>query len=336
MKALVQKRYGSIDELEVRDVPLPSAGRGEVRVRVRATSMHADIWHVVSGRPFVLRCMGAGLWKPKSLAIPGTDVAGVVDSVGPGVSEFAEGDRVFGEVVADFQWKHGGTYAEYVCAKATELVTLPDGASFEEAATVPTSAKIALRSLRESGELAAGQQVLINGAGGNVGRFAVQIAKARGARVTAVDCAEKLEMLRSLGAEHAIDYREQPVRELTESYDVILDVASNLRFLACRKLLKPDGKYVFVGHDHFGRKGRSWLGSVPQALGLMALSPFFRQLPKLRSQFDQRGLLHELQSLLEKRALTPLIERAYSLDEVPIAYRRMLSGEAQGYLVITP
>ena len=343
MKALVHRRYGSVSNLELgevlelREVTAPQAGDGEVLVRVRATSMHADIWHVVSGRPYVLRLMGAGVLKPKPGAIPGTDVAGVVIAVGSGVSDFKEGDRVFGDVVSDFQWKHGGSYAEYVCVRANELAKMPDGVSFEEAATLPTSAMIALRCLRlAAGGLATGSRVLINGAGGSVGVFALQVAKAHGAEVTAVDCAAKLGRLRSLGADQVVDYQTQGVYELSQPYDVILDVASSLSFRVCRELLTPAGKYIFVGHDHFGRKGGAWFGSLPRAVGLMAASPFFRQLPRVQFNFDQKQLLLDLQKLLEQNKLVPQIERTYSLEEVAVAYRRMLAGDALGHLVITP
>ncbi len=336
MKALVHQRYGSIDDLELREVERPAVGADEVRVRVRATSMHADIWHIVSGRPYILRCMGAGLWSPKAGSIPGTDVAGVVESVGSDVTDLQPGDRVFGEVVSDFQWKHGGSYAEYVCVKAAELALMPDNASFEAAATLPTSGMIALRSLSPEGKLAPGQSVLINGAGGSVGAFAIQIAKAYGAQVTAVDSAAQLPKLRSLGADHVVDYEQRAVQSLPGPYDLILDVASNLSFLACRKILSPSGKYVVIGHDHFGRKGRAWLGCLPQVFSLMAISPFFRQLPAVRFSFDQKALLLELKTLLEDGKLTPQIEQTYSLEDVPVAYRRMLSGEALGRLVITP
>jgi NADPH:quinone reductase-like Zn-dependent oxidoreductase len=186
MKALVQGRYGSPDDLELREVEEPIVGDDDVLVRVRAASLHPDVWHVVTGRPYVLRLMGAGFWRPKN-PIPGTDMAGIVESVGNGVTRFRPGDPVFGETIANHQWTNGGAYAEYVSVPQDLLAPKSDNTTFEQAASVPTSGYVALQNLRDPSRLGPGQAVLINGAGGGVGALALQIAKAHGAQVTAVD-----------------------------------------------------------------------------------------------------------------------------------------------------
>lgn len=198
MKAIVQERYGSPDHLELRDVEKPVVGDDDVLVRVRAASVHPDVWHVVEGRPYILRLMGAGFFRPKN-PIPGTDMAGIVESVGKGVTRFQQGDPVFGETIAAQQWINGGAFAEYVSVPQDLLALKPDNITFEQAASVPTSGYIVLQNLRDPSRLRPGQTVLINGAGGGVGALALELAKAYGAHVTAVDSTRKLGMLRSLG-----------------------------------------------------------------------------------------------------------------------------------------
>ena len=205
MKAVVQEEYGSLDALEVREVEKPAPGDDEVLVRVRAASVHPDVWHVVSGHPYVLRLMGAGFSKPKN-PIPGTDMAGVVEAVGKSVTQFQPGDEVFGETIGSMQWINGGAYAEYVTVAEDCLALKPANVTFEQAASVPTSGYIVLLNFAEVGQLGPGQEVLVNGAGGGVGALALQLAKAYGARVTAVDSTKKLNLLRELGADEVIDY----------------------------------------------------------------------------------------------------------------------------------
>jgi NADPH:quinone reductase-like Zn-dependent oxidoreductase len=205
MKAIVQERYGSCDDLELREVAKPIAGRDEVLVRVRAAALHPDVWHVVRGRPYILRVMGGGFARPRN-PIPGTDVAGIVEAVGDDVRRFRAGDAVFGETTHAHPWTNGGAFAEYVSVPARLLAMKPDNVSFEQAASVPTSGLIALLNLRGGRLLQPGQKVLVNGAGGGVGTIALQIAKAHGAHVTAVDSARKLAMLRALGADEVVDF----------------------------------------------------------------------------------------------------------------------------------
>ena len=208
MKAVVQANYGSLDNLELRDVAKPPVGKDDVLVRVRAASVHPDVWHVVCGRPYVLRLMGAGLSRPKN-PIPGTDMAGVVESVGANVTGFRQGDQVFGETSTPSQWANGGAYAEFVAVRQDQLALKPANITFAQAASLPASGFIALQNLRGASRALPGKSVLVNGAGGGVGSIALQLAKAYGAQVTAVDGTSKLSMLRSLGADHVIDYTRE-------------------------------------------------------------------------------------------------------------------------------
>ena len=263
MKAIFQDRYGPPDEvLSIRDIDIPAIADDEVLVRVRAASVHADIWHVVSGRPYLLRLMGSGLRKPKN-PVPGTDLAGHVESVGKDVRRFKAGDAVFGESTKEMQWKNGGAFAEYASVSQETLVFKPDNIDFQQAAAIPTSGIIALLNLRGAGQILPGQSVLINGAGGGVGTIALQLAKAYGAHVTGVDIKEKLELVSSLGADQVIDYTQEDFTQGDKQYDLILDIASNLALSDCKKVLNPEGHYVIIGHDHYGKVGSHTFGSLP-------------------------------------------------------------------------
>ncbi|GAA0824083.1 NAD(P)-dependent alcohol dehydrogenase [Streptosporangium amethystogenes subsp. fukuiense] len=334
MKAVVQDAYGSPEVLELREIDKPVVKEDEVLVRVRAASVHPDVWHVVSGRPYVLRLMGAGLLRPKN-RVPGTDVAGQVESVGKNVTRFRPGDEVFGETIRGNQWKNGGAFAEYVSVSQDALASKPGNVTFEQAAAVPTSGLIALQNLPE-GRLRPGQSVLVNGAGGGVGSFAVQLAKAYGATVTGVDDKAKLDMVRSLGADRVIDHTREDFTRSGERYDLIFDVPGNHSFSDCRHALTPEGTYVLIGHDRFGDVGGRWLGSLPHFFKLMALSVFRSQLPTPSSSTPSRqDSMAVLRELLETGKLTPVIDRTYPLGEVPEAIRRLTGGRAQGKIVIT-
>ena len=337
MKAIVQEKYGSPDDvLQLREIDKPMVGDDEVLVRVRAASVHPDVWHVVTGRPYVLRLMGAGVLKPKN-PVPGTDVAGLVESVGKDVTRFRPGDEVFGETLTKLQWRNGGAFAEYVSVPQDALALKPNGIAFEEAAAVPTSGFIALLNLQSGGQIQPGQSVLINGAGGGVGTIAVQLAKAYGARVTGVDSTGKLEMVRSLGADHVIDYTQEDFTQRGERYDLIVDVASNLSFSACKRTLVETGTYVLIGHDHFGNVGSRIFGTMPHFLKLIALSPFFSQLPDLSfSMPSKKDTMTALKEFLEAGKLTPVIDRTYPLKEVPEAMRYLQGGRALGRIILTP
>jgi NADPH:quinone reductase-like Zn-dependent oxidoreductase len=336
MKAIVQDDYGSPDDvLELRQIDKPVVGDDEVLVRVHAASVHPDVWHVVRGLPYVLRLMGAGLLKPKN-SIPGTDVAGHVESVGKNVAHFKPGDEVFGETIKGYQWTNGGAYAEYVSVPEGSLALKPANITFKQAAAVPTSGLITLLNLPNEGRLQSGQRVLVNGAGGGVGALAVQIAKAYGAEVTGVDNTKKLEMVRSIGADHVIDYTQEDFTKSSERYDLIFDIPGNHPFSDCRRALTPDGKYVLIGHDRFGQGAGRWFGSVPRVLKLVALSPFVSQIPSPNfSMPDKKNQMAVLKELIEAGKITPVIDRTYSLSEVPEAIRYLEAGHAQGKVIIT-
>lgn len=334
MRAVIQKRYGAISELTLEEVAQPEVQADEVLVKVRAASVHADVWHVVTGLPHVLRLFGGGFLRPKN-PVPGTDLSGVVVAVGSAVTRFAPGDEVFGESLRGFQWENGGTYAEFATAPESGLAHKPGNVSFEAAAAVPTAGLIALPNLRQGG-LRAGARVLINGAGGGVGSIALQVAKAEGARVTAVDHGDKLELLKRLGADRVIDYTEADFTAGEERYDLVFDVVGTHSFARCRRVLSEDGKYVLIGHDHYGNSGRHVLGSLPRMLGLMVRSSFSSHLPKADfTPPDKPALLEYLARLLESGQLTPPIARRYELERVSDALEELTQGSALGKIVLT-
>lgn len=337
MKAIVQTKYGPPDDvLQLREIDKPEAGDDDVLVRVRAASLHPDVWHVVTGRPYVLRLMGAGLLKPKN-PVPGTDLAGVVESVGKRVTRFVPGDEIFGESYAKTQWQNGGTFAEYVSAPQGALALKPKNITFEQAAAVPTSGIIALLNLQSARPIQPGQAVLINGAAGGVGAIAVQLAKAYGATVTGVDSTEKLTMVHSLGADHVIDYTQEAFTQCDERYDLIFDVASNLSLSACKRVLTSTGVYILIGHDHYGETVGRIFGSLPRFLKLTVQSLFDSQLPKLSFSLPSKEeTMAVLKDFLEAEKLTPIIDRTYPLSEVPEAMRYMQEGHAQGKIIINP
>jgi len=336
MKAIVQKRYGSPDALEVREVEKPPVGDDDVLVRVRAASIHPDVWHVVSGRPWILRLMGAGVLRPRN-PIPGTDMAGIVESVGKSVTRFRPGDAVFGETIAAQQWVNGGAYAEYVSVPQDLLAPKPDNITFEQAASVPTSGYIVLLNLRDRSRLGPGRSVLINGAGGGVGSLALQIAKAHGAHVTAVDSAGKLGMLRALGADEVIDYTREDFTRRGVRYDLIFDVPGDRAFSAFGPALKPDGRYVPIGHDRFGKIGRRVFGLIPHFLKLLVLSRFVQQLRGPGFPFPtKKDAMAELKDLLAAGKITPVIDSTHPFSEVREAFRHMMEDETRGKVILVP
>lgn len=335
MKAIVQNAYGSPEDvLELQDIEKPVAKEDEVLVRVHAASVHPDVWHVVTGLPYVLRIMGAGLLRPK-IKVPGTDVAGYVESVGKNVTRFQPGDEVFGESVRGIQWHNGGAYAEYVSVREKALALKPANLTFEQAAAVPTSGFIAIQGIRGQGRLQPGQRVLINGAGGAVGAFAVQLAKAYGADVTGVDSTAKLDMVRSLGADRVIDYTKEDFTRRGEHYDLILDVPGIHRSRDIRRALTPTGTYVLIGHDRFGASGRRWIGGIGQFLKLLVLSPFVSQRMAPRESKEIKDPLGLLKELVEAGKITPVIDRTFPLSEVREAIRYLAEGHPRGRIIIT-
>jgi NADPH:quinone reductase-like Zn-dependent oxidoreductase len=333
MKAIVQDRYGSSDVLELRELDRPMAREHEVLVRVHAASVHADVWHAMRGVPYVLRFMGSGLRAPKH-RVPGTDLAGAVDSVGTSVTRFRPGDEVFGQSLLANLWRNGGALAEYAAVPEAMLELKPARLTFEQAAAVPTSGSLAVQHVRDEGRVRPGQTVLINGAGGAVGSFAVQLAKAWGADVTGVDAAGKLEMLRSIGADRVLDYAKEDFTRREERYDFILDIAGNRPWSECRRALTRDGTYVLSGFDQYGRSGHRWFGSLGRFAKLIVIAPFVRHLHPFRGTKDPGDRLVVLKELIEAGTLTPVIDRTFPLGEVPEAIRYLESGQATGKVVI--
>lgn len=338
MKAVLQSAYGApVDVLRVGEIAVPVPADNEILVRVRAASVHPDVWHVVTGFPRVLRLMGSGRARPKN-PVPGTDMAGVVEAAGKLVTRFAPGDEVFGETVTGMQWMNGGTFAEFVCVHEDHLERKPGNVSFEQAASVSTAGLIVLNNLRNETAIRRGMRVLINGAGGGVGSLALQIAKAHGAHVTAVDKAAKQALLLQLGADVVVDYMRENVLHGTDRFDLVFDVASTLSLRDVRPVLTPGGKYVIIGHDHFGSgaTGRTF-GSIPRMIGLMARTPFDKTLPKGEFKVaPKRETMPVLRTLMEQGHIAPVIDRTYPLEGVVDALIRLESGEALGRLVITP
>jgi len=333
MKAVIQSGYGPPEEvLSVQEVDTSVPKDDEVLVRVRAASVHPDVWHVVMGFPFAVRLFGNGVRKPKPT--PGTDLAGVIDAIGKKVTRFQVGDEVFGEC-SRHGWLNGGAYAEYAAVPQDFLALKPSSVSFEQAAAVPTAGTIALNNL--GGAVRPKREtVLINGAGGCMGPIAVQIAKADGARVTAVDCAEKLPMLRALGADHVIDYREQEYLRNGERYDFILDVAGFRYPDEYRHALTPKGDYIPIGHAHYDTSTKRIMGDLPRFLGLV-----FKAMldPEKRKNFKipkKKDVMEVFRDLLEAGKLTPVIGKTFALSDVAAAMKCMQEGKIVGRMIITP
>ena len=322
MKAIVQERYGPPDVLELRDVDRPTIDDDSILVRVRAASINAYDWHMMRGSPYLVRMM-AGLRKPKSTAV-GMDVAGEVEAVGKNVTEFRPGDEVFGS-------RHG-SLAEYV--RGTEksfLVPKPAGLTFEQAAAVPMAASTALQGLRDKGQLKPGQRVLINGASGGVGTFAIQIAKAFGAHVTAVCSTRNVDQARSLGADEVIDYTREDFTRRGQRYDLILDVAASGSLASRRRVLEPNGILVGVGSADGGRMTSIVAGLIETAL----LSRFGKQkMPFFIAKNSKEDLI-VLKELIEAGKVRPVIDRTYPLSEAAEALRYLETGHARAKVVIT-
>lgn len=335
MKAIVQKRYGSPNDLELADVEAPGPADDEVLVRVRSASLHPDVWHVVSGRPHVLRLMGAGLRRPKN-PIPGTDMAGIVESVGAQARRFRPGDEVFGETLASHLWTHGGAYAELVSVREEWLAPKPANVSFQEAASVPTAGFIALVNFRHASRLRAGQRALINGGAGGVGSIALQLAKARGAHVTGVDGPTKLDLMRRLGADEVLDYTTEDFARRGERYHLVFDIPGSRPWTEVRRALEPDGQYIPIGHDHFGAEGRRVFGLLPHFLRLAVVGRFAKALRGQGVPAPTRGeAMATLAGLLEAGTITPIIDRSYPLAEFSEAFHHMIEGRPRGRVVLT-
>ncbi|MGH3147260.1 MAG: NAD(P)-dependent alcohol dehydrogenase [Rubrobacter sp.] len=322
MKAIVRDTYGSPDVLELREIDKPEIGDDEVLVRVHAAGVDRGVWHVMAGLPYPIRLAGYGLRAPKNPVI-GADLAGVVEAVGENVTRFEPGDGVFGI--------GKGTFAEYARVLEDKLAPKPENLTFEQAAVVAISGLTALQGLRDHGKVRPGQKVLIIGASGGVGTYAVQIAKAFGAHVTGVCGTAKVEMVRSVGADLVIDYTREDFAEGEQRYDLILDIGGNSSLARLRRALTPEGTLVITGGEGGGR----WLGGTDRQLRALALSPFVSQ--KLGTFVNSEN--HEdmivLKELIESGKVAPVIDRTYPLAEVPEAIRYLQEGHARGKVVIT-
>jgi NADPH:quinone reductase-like Zn-dependent oxidoreductase len=321
MQAIVQHEYGGPEVLDLDERPVPTPKDDEVLVKVRAASVNAADWHLMRGTPLLVRFMAGGLFHPTPTI--GSDVAGTVEAAGPQASQFHPGDAVVG----DLSTSGFGAFAEYVCAPESALISKPERLTFEEAAAVPVAGLAALQGLRDCGHIEAGQHVIINGASGGVGTFAVQIAKAFGATVTAVCSTEKIDAVRSLEPNHVIDYKRTDITQSDAQYDLLLDAAAYRSPRAYLDILRPGGTYVMVG------------GSTARLFQAMFLAPVVSMtsentLEVLMSSPNQEDL-HTLSDLIDDGKITPLIDRRFSLREVPEAIRYVEARQVCGKVVIT-
>jgi NADPH:quinone reductase-like Zn-dependent oxidoreductase len=325
MKAIVRDKYGPPDVLELKDIDKPVFGDDEVLVRVHATSVNPADWHLLRGEPYIAR-LQLGLRKPRDRVL-GCDVAGRLEAVGKDVTMLRAGDEVFGS-----PFMHGlGAFAEYVCVSEGLLASKPATLSFEQAATVPLAAMTALQGLRDHGRIEAGHRVLIVGASGGVGTFAVQIAKYFDAEVTGVCSTRNVEMVRSLGADHVIDYTREDFTQSGQKYDLIFQLAGTRSPSECRRALTSDGTLVLSSGESEGR----WIGPVDRIIKALVLSPFVSEKMASFTVKPDREDLQFLRQLIEAGTLTPVIDSTYPLAEVPEAIRYLEKGHARGKVVIT-
>jgi NADPH:quinone reductase-like Zn-dependent oxidoreductase len=321
MKAIVRDAYGTADGLELREIEMPEIGAGEVLVRVHAAGVDRGVWHVMTGLPYPIRLAGYGLRAPKNPVL-GADVAGVVEAVGDDVTRFQPGDEVFGI--------GNGSYAEYVRAAESKLAPKPTNLTFEQAAAIAISGLTALQGLRDHGKVEPGQKVLIGGASGGVGTYAVQLAKAFGADVTAVCSTAKVDMVRSLGADHVIDYSRDDFADGKQRYDVILDIGGNPSLARLRRALAPNGTLVIAGGETSGR----WLGGSDRQVRALVLSPFVAQKLGTFVSRENHDDMIVLKELIEAGKVMPVIDRTYPLIDAPQAIRYVQQGRARGKVVV--
>ena len=322
MKAMIRDTYRSPDRLELSDIDTPNVGPDDVLLRVHAAGVDQGAWHIVTGLPYPIRLAGFGLRRPKA-RVPGLEIAGRVEAVGANITRYKPGDEVFG--VCD------GAFAEYALAREKGLAPKPANVTFEQAAVVPVSACAALLGLRDRGEIAQGQRVLVIGAGGGVGTFAVQLAKHFGAHVTGLCSTSKVELVRSLGADEVVDYTREDFADGSHRYDLILDTGGNSPLKKLRRALTPRGTLVIVGSETGGR----WLGGAERSLRAMLLSPFVGQRLRPLLSSERAEDLELLRELIEAGKITPAIDRTYPLGEVPEAIRYLRDGQARGKVAIT-
>jgi len=321
MRAIIQEAYGSPDDvLVLRDIDTPAIRDDEVLVEVHATAVAGDDWHLVQGQPYAAR-LATGLRRPRN-RVPGRDVAGRVEALGAAVTELRTGDEVFG-------WCDGA-FAEHVAVPAGQMVGKPSNLTLEQAAVVPVSGFTALQAVRDVGRVQAGDQVLVIGASGGVGTFAVQIAKALGATVTGVCSSTNTDLVRSIGADHVIDYTLEDLTAGTRRYDLIVDLVGNRSLSDIRRALKPRGTLVLVG----GTGGR-WFKGTHRFIGALLVTPFVRQRLRPLIHRDRRRDLDALKDLIQDGKLTPVVSAHFPLAEVPAAIRHFAQGHARGKVAIT-
>ena len=320
MKAIVLSEYGSPDFLELKEVEKPVPKDDEVLIKVHATSINDWDWGILCGMPLINR-LSCGFLKPKKVKILGSDVAGQVEAVGKDVTRFQPGDKVFGDLSA----RGWGGFAEYDCAPENRLIMKPPSMSFEEAAAIPQGAVIALQGLRK-GNIQPRQKVLINGAGGGAGSFAIQIAKAFGANVTAVDRTEKLDMMRSIGADHVIDFKQEDFTKSGQRYDLILDLMGYHSLFDYRRALNPSGTYVMVGGSTALVNSVMFLGSILSLFGSKKM-----KLLILKQNKDMTDLI----SLFKSGKVEPVIDKSYPLSKTAEAFRYFGEGQQKGKIIIT-
>jgi len=319
MKAIVHHEYGSPDVLKLEEVQKPTPADNELLIKVYAVSVNRSDWEGLIGKPLYARI--GGLIKPNN-KIPGSDIAGAVEAVGKDVKQFKPGDEVFGLIM-----NYGGGFAEYACKSEKALALKPASMTFEQAAAIPQAAFIALQGIREKGQVQPGQKVLINGAGGGAGTFAIQLAKLAGGEVTGVDNAEKLDYMRSLGADHVIDYTKEDFTKNGQQYDLILDVIASRSIFAFKRALKPNGNYFMAG------------GSVATMFQSLLLGPLIRRITSrniklLVVQTESKDLVY-ITGLIESGKVKLVIDKRYSLGETAEALRYLGEGHAKGKIVIT-
>lgn len=326
IKAIVYCDYGTPNVLRVEQVEKPVPNDEQLLVKVHAVAVNPYDWHFVRGTPYIMRMFGVGLRKPKSTRF-GVDYSGTVEAVGKNVTGFKPGDDVFGG--------GSGAFAEYICVRATRAVALkPANITFEQAASVPIAAITALQALRDSARIQPGQKVLINGASGGVGTFAVQIAKSLGANVTGVCSTRNVDLVRELGADQVIDYTKEDFANSAERYDAILDNVPNHSLADCRRVLTPNGKYIMIGGG--GPDDNRWIGPFGRVISASILSPFVKQKMSMMMANLNHKDLAELGDLMQSGKVKPVIDRTYkSLSETPEALTYLEAGHARGKVVIS-
>lgn len=321
MRAIVQDAYGSSSVLRLTEIDLPEIAANEVLVEVVAAGMDRGTWHSMAGKPYLMRIMGFGFRSPKN-RVPGLDVAGTVTAAGSEVTRFKPGDEVFGI--------SRGALAEYAAVREDKLAHKPANLGFEQAAVVPISGGTAIQGLRDSGHVEAGQKVLVIGASGGVGTYAVQLAKAYGAEVTGVSSTTKVDLVRSIGADHVVDYTRDDYLHGSEKYDLIIDIGGNNNLSRLRRALTPKGTLVIVG----GEEGGSLTGGFGRQLRALVVSMFVSQRLTMLASKERHKDLEMLRPFLESRQVIPVIDRIYTLAEVPDAMRHLAAGLTRGKIAI--